>query len=226
MVFGITDLMDNAVKTAASQAAAATEKAATPAGPSVWQQQQDLGQQKISNLQQQADMAQQGVGTLEQARDQGLQQAAMRSQQAIGAGRGMLGGGRGLAVLRQAAQERAAGEAGIRQQAAAGIQAQRQAAIGAQGEAIDEKAKMLQASAAQQTAITDALARAQAIFASEAKAQTFSFTDADRARTAKRINDEILANPGAMNPLAVAKVKEYVARILSGEDNAQGVIDT
>lgn len=189
-----------------------------------WAAQQALQQEKMANLNKQVGVYEQGVSQLGQAQAAGQSALRARSDQALAGSRGMLGGGRGLAMLQQAALTRGAAEneqkLGYQQ---AMQQAQLQAA-GAQGELLSEKSKMLQQGAVSKGRANEAVGKAKSILSEVAGDQWFTFSDEDRKAVVQRIQREVLeaeADPAVRDALV-----QYMNDVATGKVNASGLYDT
>lgn len=185
---------------------------------SVFDEQQKVGEETLKSIENQANVAQQGVTALQQAQQRGLQALRVQNARATAGSRGMLGGGRGLALLRQAALERGAAE-GENEMKFAGDIGQAQArAAGAQTEFLTEKGKYLQQGAIRQQKVNTALAAAQKEFDAVVGDQWVTFNDEDRARVASNIRAKVLA--GETDPMVINAVEEYIYKVVSGKENA------
>jgi len=102
-----------------------------------------LTQQGLDAAHQQAAAAQAGVGRAEQAQKDALLATRAATGKVLAQGKGMLGGGQGLAMMRGAAIDRGAAEGAQRAQHSGLIQAAVQDAARAKSEAIAEEGKAL-----------------------------------------------------------------------------------
>ena len=207
---------------------AQTAPTAAPAKPfnpqAQWQAEQDYQQAKLKNLEAQVGTYQQGVGNLAAAQQKAQQALRARSDQALAGSRGMLGGGRGLAMLQQAALTRGAqeGEMSVAQQQA--MQQAKLAAQGAEAELLGEKAKMLKAAADSQARANQAVASAKKFLEERAGDQWFTFDDEDRKAVVDRIQKELLASEA--DPTVRKALVDYMNSVLQGKENASGLYDT
>ncbi len=116
--------------------------------------------QYLESVDKQAEAAQQGVGRLEQAQQDAIASTRNQTGKVLANTRGMLGGGRGVAMMRGAAIDRGAAEGGQRAQYAGAIQQAVQQAAAAKSEALAEQGKALKQqemeSVNAQTALTNA----------------------------------------------------------------------
>lgn len=189
-----------------------------------WAAEQAAQQAKMQNLEGQVSTYQQGVTNLGLAQAKAQQALRARSDQAMAGGRGMLGGGRGLAMLQQAALTRGAqeGEQGIAQQ-----QAMQQAILqakGAEGELLQEKANVLKQGAISQQRANQSVSQAKKILDDVAGDQYFTFTDDDRKAVVNRIATELLASEA--DPTVRKALVDYMNKVLTGQENASGLYDT
>lgn len=116
--------------------------------------------QYLESVDKQAEAAQQGVSRLEQAQQDAIASTRNQTGKVLANTRGMLGGGRGVAMMRGAAIDRGAAEGGQRAQYAGAIQQAVQQAAAAKSEALAEQGKALKQqemeSVNAQTALTNA----------------------------------------------------------------------
>ena len=189
----------------------------------IWADQQALDQQKMSNLEAQAKQYGQGTIDLQAAHKAAAQALRARSDQALaGASRGMLGGGRGLALTQQAGLTRGAAEGEQASLQAKELQQARLAQLGAEGELLAEKEKMLQKAAMSRQRANDAINQAKKIMDEEAGKQWVTFNDEDRARVANQVRQQLLASEA--DPTVRAALENWILQLLGGQIDASGLV--
>lgn len=189
----------------------------------VWADQQALDQQKMQNLEAQAKQYGQGTIDLQAAHKAAAQALRARSDQALaGASRGMLGGGRGLAMTQQAGLTRGAAEGEQASTQARELQQARLAQLGAEGELLGEKEKMLQRGAQSRQRANDAVNMAKKMLDEEAGKQWVTFNSEDRARVANQIRQQLLMNEA--DPTVRAALENYLLQLETGAIDVSGLV--
>ena len=187
-------------------------------------QSRKLQDQYLQTIQGQVGAANQAVKAQQDAQQANLANLRAQAAQALAGGRGLLGGGRGLALQRQSALSTGLAQGQARTQGEQAIAAARQNAAAAQTQAITEQQKVLQAEEQRQANIQTAVSSARAIFNDEVKKQHVTWSAEDRARTIARIRSEVLTKE--QDPEVIAQVNQLMSDINSGKENAPGLIDT
>jgi len=197
-----------------------------------YKQQEDLYGKEMQALQAQ-DLAEQAIPKQYETSLSAQQQAyksaqdTLRAQaaKALAANQGSLGGGRGIAVMRQSAQSQglAAGTlAGQYSQQQADLlkqQAQAQAdAAGAHSQLLGEQNKLIQAHAAQQQEVGKKVADAKNIIDTEKG--TIYTTKEEKDKIAQHIREQTLA--GVTNPAVIQAVENLIAQMYQ---DTSGTID-
>ena len=136
-------LRDKVMADAVKQAAASKLKSDTL--QSSYQQGEDIKSKYLQSVQNEADVAGQAVGGLQEAQREGLAATRAQAGKVLAASRGMMGGGRGVAMMRGASLDRSAAEGAQRASYADRIQEATQRAAQARSEALSEQGKALQA---------------------------------------------------------------------------------
>lgn len=182
-----------------------------------------LNKQRLDSIGLQVSKLEAAPEAITQAETANIQNIRRDQGAILARGRGLLGGGGGLAMLRSAAQQRQGQETDTR----ANFEMQRQAAIekaaAARTEYLGEQQKSADAEAIRSINAQKAVARAQEILQAEEKAQYFTWNEEDRNRTA----DAILAEyANETDPIVLKAVQDYAYKVRTGQIGGAGVINT
>lgn len=171
-----------------------------------------LSNQYLESVDQEADAAQQAQGRLEKASQDAVAATRADTGRVLANTRGMLGGGRGLAVMRGAALQRGTAEGAQRAQYAGQIQEAVQQAARAKSEALAEHGKALQAKELEQQQAATASSKAEEHARLLAEDYVGWLSDANRREIAQNMRNRAALQPSAGEQQAWLAMADNVER--------------
>ena len=187
-----------------------------------WDTIQGLGKEYLGSLEKQATVKHDAESKYVGQQTADIAALRLKAARAQAGGRGLLGGGAGLAQARQGAIERGMAESQVGADYATKIQAAAEEAAGADTQVIEEKQKMAAQAAMRQSKISAAVQRAREITAEDTK-NIYFYTQDDKAKTAKRIRSEVLAME--QDPEVLQAVESYLQQLQSANQDTAGTWD-
>lgn len=181
----IQQMQQQAIQQAVQQQA--KQKAALQQSQASKEQRDDLSAKYLESVQKEADTAAQAPARLEQAQREGIAATRADTGRVLANARGMLGGGRGMAVMRGAALQRGSQEGAQRAQYAGQIQTAMQEAARAKSEALAEQGKAQQAKQLEQQNAQIAATKAEETARALAEDYFGWLSDANRSEIAANL---------------------------------------
>jgi len=161
----------------------------------------------LQSLQGEVDVAAQGPAALEKAKQAAIAQQRMNTGRVLAQGRGLAGGGRGLALMGQLSQDRAVAESTIQGQYQQNIQEALARSAQARSEYQSELGKAAQQEMDRGTTAQGAADAAEKDWET-AMANTTVFTDEDAAKARQALYDKAALEADPMVAAAIRKVAD------------------
>lgn len=179
-----------------------------PKIPTPFEKKQEATKQYVESLQGQVQQAEKAPAALRQAAVDAIAQTRAQTGKVLSQGRGLQGGGRGLMLLSQAAQDRGLAEGAQRAQYEEKIQGALAQAAQARSEALAEQAKAAELEMSRGSNAQAAASQAEADWQTAMDNVTI-FTDADAAKVRNALYAKAAQEP---DPQVAAAIREVADR--------------